>query len=140
MDNRNQNKITSYNLFIKDSFNIIYNRPCLNFLPNYIKNIIINYKNQKACLTVIELAKIWKNFNNKDIILKYKKLTSKYEYFTNHMYENIIINKTNILNNFYLFINFKISVIYILSFYKFLIFCLNDINLITNISPTPTLK
>lgn len=38
MDNRNQNKITSYNLFIKDSFNIIYNRPCLNDI-NLITNI-----------------------------------------------------------------------------------------------------
>lgn len=53
-------KITSYNVFIKDSFNIIYDRPSLCFLPSYIKNIIINYKNKKACLVVIELAKIWK--------------------------------------------------------------------------------
>lgn len=141
MDNRKQqNKITSYNVFIKDSFNIIYNRPCLNFLPNYIKNIIVNYKNKKAYLIVIELAKIWKNFNNKDIILKYKGLISKYEYFTNHMYENIIINKTNILNKIYLCINFKVSIIYLLFFYKFLIICLSNTKLITNISPTPTLK
>lgn len=75
-------KITSYNVFIKDSFNIIYNRHSLGFLPKYIKNIIINYKNKKACLVIIELAKIWKNFDNIDIVLKYKNLISKYKYFT----------------------------------------------------------
>jgi hypothetical protein len=140
MNNKRQNKITSYNVFIKDSFNIIYNRPCLNYLPSCIKNNIINYKNKKAYLIIIELAKIWKNFNNKNIVLKYKGLISKYEYFTNHMYENIIIRKTNILNNFYLYMNLKVSIIYLLFFYKFLINCLSNTNLITNVFPTPTSK
>lgn len=135
---KQQNKITCYNIFIKDSFNIIYNRASLNFLPKHIKDDIIKYKNKNACLVVIELAKIWNNFNNKKVILKYKILISKYKYFTNNMYENIIINKIDI---FYLCLNINLSIIYILCFYKFLNYCLGtNIISIKNISPTPTLK
>lgn len=134
-------KITSYNVFIKDCFNIIYNRPSLGFLPTYIKNIIINYKNKKACLVIIELAKIWKNFDNVDIVLKYKNLISKYKYFTNDIYKNIIINKINILSRIYLFLNCILSIIYILCFYNFLKYCLyNEYKIIISITPTPTLK
>jgi hypothetical protein len=137
---KQQNKITSYNIFIKDSFNIIYNRPSLGLLPKYIKTNIINLKNKKLCLIIVELAKIWKNFNNQDIILKYKNLISGYKYFTNNMYENIIINRINILNKFYLCLNFNLSIIYLFCFYKFLEICLNNSKTIRSIYPTPTLK
>ena len=133
---KQQNKITSYNIFIKDSFNVIYNRPSLGFLPDYIKNVIINYRNQKAYLIVIELAKIWNIFNNQNIVFKYKNLTSKYNYFTNSLYENMIIDKKNILNKINLCLNFKLSIIYILCFYKFLANCLGNTKINTNILPT----
>lgn len=134
-------KITSYNVFIKDSFNIIYNRPSLGLLPNHIKDIIINYKNKKACIVVIELAKIWKKNDNINIVLKYKNLISKYKYFTNDIYINIIINKISILNKIYLFLNCILSIIYIICFYNFLKYCLcNNRKIIINITPTPTFK
>lgn len=130
---KQQNKITCYNIFIKDSFNIIYNRPSLNFLPKHIKNDIIKYKNKKACLIVVELAKIWNNLNNKKIVIKYKNLISKYKYFTNNVYENIIISKIDI---FYFCLNINLSIMYIICFYNFLIYCLSK----NVLSPTPTLK
>lgn len=41
-NNKNQqNKITCYNIFIKDSFNVIYNRHSSNFLPKHIKDDIM---------------------------------------------------------------------------------------------------
>lgn len=134
-------KITSYNVFIKDSFNIIYNRPSLGFLPKYIKDIIINYKNKKACLVIIELAKIWMKIDNINIVLKYKNLISKYKYFTNDIYNNIIINQIFILDKIYLFLNCILSIIYILCFYNFLEYCLcKNKEIIINIAPTPTLN
>lgn len=131
-------KITSYNVFIKDSFNIIYDRPSLGFLFSYIKNIIINYKNKKACLVVTELAKIWKKNDNINIVLRYKNLISNYNYFTNDIYKNIVINKIYILNNFYLFLNCILSIMYIICFYNFIEYCLCNKKIIINITPTQT--
>lgn len=134
MDKTNY-KITCYNIFIKDSFNIIYNRPSLDFIPKSIKNIIVKYRNKNACYVVVKLAKIWSNNDNKNIVLKYKSLAIKYKYFTNNIYKDIIINKIKILNKVYLFSNSILSIMYILCFYKFITFCLKD----TNILPTPTI-
>lgn len=134
-------RLHSYNIFIKDSFNTIYNRPNLGFLPEKIKNIVIKYKKKKADIVIVGLAKIWKDLNNQIIISKYKSLTSKYIYFTNDIYKNIV-KKNDIFKKFFeLYINIICSIIYILCFYNFLIICLimNEKRKLY-IIPTSTLK
>lgn len=104
MNNRiknNNKKLTAYNIFIKDSFNIIYNRPCLNILPINIKNNISKYKNKKACIVVVELAKLWIDPKNYTIIYKYKLFNNQISFFTNNtynyitLYNNIVVMDIN---------------------------------------------
>ena len=122
--------ITAYNTFIKDAFNIIYNRPCLNILPKDVKNVICKYKNIRANIVIIELAKIWKRNTSKTIVFRYKTLIQKIGLFTNQIYNNIAIyntiyEKNN--KNVYLFLSFNLifPFVYILSFLMFLIICLS---------------
>lgn len=84
-------KITSYNVFIKDSFNIMYNRESLNILPDYIKKDIIKYKNKKANIVIIKLAKIWMDDDNRIIKHKYKKFDNNNIFLTNNIYNSIIL-------------------------------------------------
>lgn len=90
-------KITSYNVFIKDSFNIIYNRKSLNILPDHIKKDIIKYKNKKANIVIIELAKIWMDDDNCIIKHKYKKFDNNNIFLTNNIYNSIILYN-NVIN------------------------------------------
>lgn len=88
MDNK---KLTSYNIFIKDSFNTIYNRKCLKILPIYIENTISKYKNKKACIVIIELAKLWVDPKYSEIIYKYKLYNNQILFFTNDTYNSIVL-------------------------------------------------
>lgn len=111
MSNQNiklRKKLTAYNIFIKDSFNTIYNRKCLKILPIYIENNISKYKNKRACIVIIELAKLWIDPKNNEIIYKYKLYSNQISFFTNNTYDSIVlyilkeekenkIKKTNIL-------------------------------------------
>jgi hypothetical protein len=105
---KQRKKLTAYNIFIKDSFNTIYNRKCLNILPIYIENNISKYRNKKACIVIIELAKLWINPQNNEIVYKYKLYSNQISFFTNNTYNSIVlyilkeenekkIKKTNIL-------------------------------------------
>lgn len=111
MSNQNKKlrkKLTAYNIFIKDSFNTIYNRKCLKILPIYIENNISKYKNKRACIVIIELAKLWIDPKNNEIVYKYKLYSNQISFFTNNTYDSIVlyilkeekenkIKKTNIL-------------------------------------------
>ena len=104
--------ITAYNTFIKDAFNVIYNRPCLNILPNNVKNVI------------------WKRSASKTIIFKYKYLVQKVGVFTNQIYNNIVIYRTvNNKNNYNILtdvlFNLTFPIMYILLFFIYLIMCLS---------------
>lgn len=90
-------KITAYNVFIKDSFNIIYDRKSLNILPEYIKKDIYKYKNKKANIVIVVLAKIWMDSNNSSIKYKYKMFDNKNIVFTNNIYNSIILYN-NVIN------------------------------------------
>jgi hypothetical protein len=92
-------KITTYNVFIKDSFNIIYNRKSLNILPEYIKKDIYKYKNIKANIVIVVLAKIWMDENNYYIKHKYKMLDNINILFTNNLYNSIILYN-NVINTY----------------------------------------
>ena len=97
MITKENKKITSYNIFIKDSFNIIYNRESLNILPDYLKKDIYRYKNKKANIVIVELAKIWMDKGNYIIKHKYKMLDNKNIFLTNKIYNSIILYN-NMLN------------------------------------------
>lgn len=97
MITKENKKITSYNIFIKDSFNIIYNRESLNILPDYLKKDIYRYKNKKANIVIVELAKIWMDKGNYIIKYKYKMLDNKNIFLTNQIYNSIILYN-NMLN------------------------------------------
>lgn len=94
MSNQNKKlrkKLTAYNIFIKDSFNTIYNRKCLKILPVYIGNNISKYKNKKACIVIIELAKLWIDPKNNEIVYKYKLYSNQISFFTNNTYDSIVL-------------------------------------------------
>ena len=97
MITKENKKITSYNIFIKDSFNIIYNRESLNILPDYLKKDIYRYKNKKANIVIVELAKIWMDKGNYIIKHKYKMLDNKNIFLTNKIYNSIILYN-NVIN------------------------------------------
>jgi hypothetical protein len=88
-------KLTAYNIFIKDSFNAIYSRKCLNILPIYIKSNISIYKNKKACIVIIELAKLWIDPKNSEIVYKYKLYNNQISFFTNNTYNSIALYISN---------------------------------------------
>ena len=94
MSNQNKKlrkKLTAYNIFIKDSFNTIYNRKCLKILPTYIENNISKYKNKKACIVIIKLAKLWTDPKNNEIVYKYKLYSNQISFFTNNTYDSIVL-------------------------------------------------
>lgn len=66
-------------------------------MPDYLKKDIYRYKNKKANIVIVELAKIWMGKGNYIIKHKYKMLDNKNIFLTNQIYNSIILYN-NMLN------------------------------------------
>lgn len=85
---KDEKKMNSYTLYIKDVTNIIKESPNLKYLPNNIINRIKNCKDKKRNEQFKEFGDIWNELPN-DIKIKYKNLCQNKD-FTNIKYNEMI--------------------------------------------------